>query len=91
MDLNHAQYLKTRVTCSVGTHIMTPEDIDPVAYAVILQGELMAVEGPEEPKVLDLVLAASALPTTQLMFSSFGVSRQFQLLTAQPYYLQLIH
>ena len=67
---------------------MTQEDIAPVAQVAVPQGELAAVEGPEEP---NSVLAAFALPTTQSMFSSHGVSCQFQLLVALSYPLLLIH
>ena len=56
-------------------------------HAAVPQGKLAIVEGPEEPEVPNLVLAASALPTSQLNFSFHGVSRQFQLLTTQPYCL----
>ena len=76
------------MVCSVETHTVTPEDIALAAQAAILQGELATMEGPKE---LDLVLATSALPTTQSMFSSHGVSHQFQLLVALPYSLLLIH
>ena len=88
MDQHHAQFLKTLVACSVGTRIVTPENIAPVVQVSVLQWELAAVEGPEEP---DPVVAASTLPTTQSMFSSHGVSRQFQPLVALPYSLLLIH
>ena len=70
---------------------MTLEGISPVVQAAVPQGELAAVKGPEELEVPDLVLVASTLPTTQSMFSSPGVSRQFQLLAALPYCLRLIH
>ena len=67
---------------------MTSKDIAPTAQAAILQEELVAVEGSKEP---DPILTASALSTIQSIFSSHGVSRQFQLLVALPYSLLLIH
>ena len=70
---------------------MTLEGITPAVQAVGPRWELAVVEGPEEPEVPDLVLAAFALPTSQSKFSFHGVSHQFQLLAAQPYYLRLIH
>ena len=55
MDQHHAQFLKTLVACSVGTHTVTPKDTAPAAQVAILKGELAAEEGLEEP---DPVLAA---------------------------------
>ena len=76
------------MACFVGTHTVTSEDIAPIAQVVVPQGELMVMEGPKEP---NSVLAAFALPTTQSMFSSHGVSCQFQSLIALSYPLFLIH
>ena len=53
-------------------------------HAAVLQGELAATKGSEEPEVLDPVSAASAPPTSHPEFSFHGVSRQFQLLTTKP-------
>ena len=61
------------MACFVETHTVTSEDIAPTMQAAVPQGELAVVEGPEEPEepeVPNLVLAASALPTTQSTFSS---------------------
>ena len=73
------------------THTVTLEGITLVVQAVVPQGELVAVEGPKEPEVPDPILATSALPTSQSMFSSHGVSHQFQPLIVLPYSLLLIH
>ena len=88
MDQHHAQFLKTLVAYFAGTHRVTLEDIAPVAQAVVPQEELAAVEGSKEP---DPVLASFILPTTQSMFSSHDISRQFQPLIVLPYSLLLIH
>ena len=79
------------MACFAETHTMTLEGIALTVQAVVPQGELAAVKGAKEPEVPDLVLVASTLPTTQSMFSSLGISRQFQLLAALPYCLRLIH
>ena len=71
VDQHHAQFSKTLVVCSVRTHIVPPKDIVPAEQAIILQGELAIVKEPNP------ALTASALPTTQSTFSSYGVSRQF--------------
>ena len=88
MDQYHAQFLKTLVACSAGTHTMTLADIAPAAQDAVPLGELAAREGPEE---LDLVLATFALLTTQSVLLSHGISRQLQPLVALPYSLLLIH
>ena len=67
---------------------MTPKDTAPAMQVAVLQEELVAVEGSKEP---DPILTASALSTIQSIFSSHGVSRQFQLLVVLPYSLLLIH
>ena len=76
------------MACFIGTHTVTSEDIAPTAQVAVPQGELMVMEGSKEP---NLVLATSALLTTQSMFSSHRVSHQFQLLVTLPYSLLLIH
>ena len=73
------------MACFAETHTVTLEGIAPAVQAIVPHGELATVEGLEEPKVPDPILAASALPTTQSMFSSPSVSRQFQLLVDLPY------
>ena len=79
------------MACFVETHTVTLEGITLTVQAVVPQGELVVGEGPEEPEVPDLVLAASILPTSQSKLSFHGVSHQFQPLIVLPYSLLLIH